>query len=600
VRRWLLPLSLTALTAAAVGVAVWNLKPSLPRPVVTRLALSTPEGALTSLGRNLITVSPDGTRLVYYIDGRPVLRDLSEFESRAVPGGFGRAVFSPDGQSLAVYSAADNTIKRLEVGGSAAVTVCRSDDVFGMTWDTSGIISGQGAKGIFRCRTDGSAPEQIATVENDEEADQPQILPDGKAVLFTVAKIVDGPTRWDTARIVVQSLTSPERKVLVDGGSSSRYIRSGHILYARGGIVFAVPFDAARREITGRAVGVVEGVSRSAGVTGGAHFTVSNTGHLFYISGPASTASNQRAIALADRAGVVTRLPVPPGPYVNTRVSRDGRSLAVGTDDGKEAAIWIYQLDGKSAMRRLTLEGRNQFPIWSPDGERVAFQSDRGGDRAIYVQRVDGSSPAVRLTKPEAVDAHVPESWSPDGRYILFSLGKGSTFTLWSLSVADGKAAPLGVTSQNTTGAVFSPDGKWIAYSAGSGVLGSNDGGVFVQPFPVTGSVYPAPRAIIDFHPVWAPDGKELIYVASAGTGQLVSVKVAAQAGLTFGTPVTSPARVTAGRIAPQTRAHDIMPDGRFVGLIDPAQTEVVRRASEIRVVFNWFEELKARVQPNR
>ena len=457
-RRWLLPLSLAAFMATAVGVAVWSLRPPLPRPVVTRFALSIPKGTVTSLGRNLLAVSPDGMRLVYYVDGRPVLRDLSEFEARAVPGAFGRAAFSPDGQSLAVYSAADNTIKRLEVGGGAAVTVCRSDDVYNMTWDTSGIISGQGARGVFRCRTDGAAPEQLASVEKDEVADQPQILPDGKAVLFTIARIADGPTRWDTARIVVQSLTSKERKTLVDGGSSGRYVPSGHLLYARGGIVFAVPFDAARRQITGRAVGVVEGVSRAGGgVTGGAHFTVSNTGHLFYISGPVNTAASERAIAQADRAGVVTRLPIPPGPYVQTRVSRDGKSLAVGTDDGRNAAIWTYRLDGKTAMQRLTLEGRNQFPVWSPDGERVAFQSDRGGDKAIFVQRVDGSKPAERLTKPEAIDAHVPESWSPDGRYLLFSLGRGSTFTLWSLSVADGKIVPLGVTSENTTGACFRP-----------------------------------------------------------------------------------------------------------------------------------------------
>ena len=71
------------------------------------------------------------------------------------------------------------------------------------------------------------------------------------------------------------------------------------------------------------------------GLNGGAQFAVSNTGHLFYIPGPAGTGTAERIIALADRAGLVTRLTVPPGPYVHTRVSRDGTRLAVGSDDGK-------------------------------------------------------------------------------------------------------------------------------------------------------------------------------------------------------------------------------------------------------------------------
>ena len=60
------------------------------------------------------------------------------------------------------------------------------------------------------------------------------------------------------------------------------------------------------------------------------------------------------------------------------------------------------------------------------------------------------------------------------------------------------------------------------------------------------------------------------------------------------------PARVTADRTSGQTRAYDILPDGRFVRFVSAAETEAPGAAlgltAEIRLVINWFEELKQRV----
>jgi TolB protein len=41
---------------------------------------------------------------------------------------------------------------------------------------------------------------------------------------------------------------------------------------------------------------------------------------------------------------------------------------------------------------RLTSEGRNEYPHWSPDGRFVTFTSNRDGKEAIYVMRADGTS----------------------------------------------------------------------------------------------------------------------------------------------------------------------------------------------------------------
>jgi hypothetical protein len=605
-RRWML--AAVAAVILACGL-LWIRWPSPSRAAIVRFALSKFDGQLMIMARHHIAASPDGSRLVYYSNGRAFLRDLSEADARPLlpPGTYvGQTAFSPDGRSVAAWFGEYGGIKRMEIRGGAPVAVCRADNVFGMTWDQSGIVIGQGAKGIIRCPANGGgAPQQLASVEAGEEADGPQILPGGNTLLFTIAKTAEGPSRWDTARVVVQSLESHERKTVLEGGSAARYVPTGHVLYARGGTIFAIPFDVSRARVSGQAVAVVQGVRRTAGgVTGGAQFAVSNNGHVFYIPGPLTAATSERTIVLADRTGMVTRLPIPPGPYVHTRASRDGTRLAVGTDDGKDAAVWIGGLREKS-LQRLTMEGRNRYPIWSPDGTRVAFQSDRGGERAIYVQRVDGTGRAERLAGAQDGESLIPESWSPDGRWILLSLEKGSEFSLWALSVQDGKLRPLDVRSQRMIGATFSPDGRWIAYSLFGGndrTLLSPDRGVFVQPFPATGAIYQAPKVLIDFHPVWGPDGRELMYVPAAASGQLATVRVTAHDGLTFGAPVTSPSRITANHLNLQARAYDVLPDGRLVGLIDASEPDgsLTNGTSEIRVVLNWFEELKARVQPGR
>jgi Tol biopolymer transport system component len=342
---------------------------------------------------------------------------------------------------------------------------------------------------------------------------------------------------------------------------------------------------------------VLEGVRRSFfGATGTAHFAVSASGTLLYVPGPATTSAGELALAVADRAGDVTLLPTPSGPYVHTRASPDGTRLAIGSDNGREAIVWILPLRGEVPIRRLTLEGRNRFPIWSPDGQRIAFQSDRGGDRAIYSQRVDGSGVAERLTVAGQNEAHIPESWSPDGAHLSFAVARGAGYSLAMLSLRDKRVTPFGgVQSREPIGSVFSPDGKWVAYASSPRTGGgrSPDRGIFLQPFPATGEVFQAPKQELDFHPAWGRNGAELVFVPSASSGRLAILGVGTRPALTFTTPVTVPQEVMADRTSGTFRAWDILPDGRFVGLASAAGR---LSSTEIRVVLNWFEELKQKV----
>jgi Tol biopolymer transport system component len=601
--RRALPIVATAVVMSAmVGAAAWTLKPAPPAPSspVTRFALTLGEGqTFTTNNAQSLGLSPDGTRLVYAANLQLYLRSLSELDARPIPGTLQTTltpvapVFSPDGQSIAFYSQDDRAIKKIAVSGGAAITICPADTpLLGMTWDASGIIFGQSSKGILRVSANGGQPSVIASVKSGEVAASPQVLPGGDWVLFTVATTERGG--WDRAQIVVQSLKTAERKTLITGGSDARY-EPGHIVYAFGGVLFAVPFDLQHLAVTGGQVPVVEGVKRSGSAAyGTAHLAISSTGSLAFIPGPVTTSAGQSDLALIDRSGTVQPLKLPPGAYEYPRLSPDGKRIAVETDDGKEAIVWIYDVSGSTSIRRLTLGGRNRVPVWAADGEHVAFQSDREGDLAIWWQRADGTTPAERLTKPDDKDtAHVPESWSPDGKTLLFSVAKGSSYAVAALSLPDKKVTLVGGTqSAQPPSAAFSPDGRWIAYS--TNVLGSGNGRLFVQPFPTTGATYPISKGS-GIHAMWAPDGKELFYVPGNG---LSGVSVTTRPAFTFGNPAPMP-RPFFERGATFERNNDITRDGKqFIGVVAAGQSTATgaAAASQIQVVLNWFEELKARV----
>ena len=615
--RRVVPFVATALVAGAIGASVArSLRSSSAAPVVSRFTVPLPQGqAFTNDGRHVVAISPDGTHIVYVANGRLYRRTMANLESTPIPGtesrqGVLNPVFSPDGQSIAFWVADDHTIKRMAVNGGAPVTICTAERPTGITWDARGILFGQGPEGVLRVAAAGGEPERLVRVNEGEIAHGPQMLPDGRHVLFTVATGTSAD-RWDKAKVVLQSLDSGDRKTLIDGGSDGRVLPTGHIVYALGGTLFAVPFDLRRLEVTAGSVPVVEGVRRGNTPEmnpGVAHFSVSNTGALIYVPGPLSPTAADRKLVRIDLKGGIKALELPPGRYETPRVSPDGKHVAFGTEDVKEAIVWIYDLAGTSSMRRLTVGGRNRYPIWSADGQRVAFQSDREGDFGIFWQRADGTGPAERLTTPEPRTSHLPESWSPKGDRFLFSsvATGGGGASLWTYSLKDRKVEPFGGVRLSVAMlpcADFSPDGRWVTYlSDETGVTG-----VYVQPFPATGAKYPISKGRA-LSPVWSPDGKSIVYAENTSyttdprTGNLVVVSLTMEPTFTFGNPVvaTSGAIQTGALSAPNSpRKFDLAPDGTIIGMVEADQSSSQSGALRIEVVLNWLEELKARA-PSR
>ena len=557
-------LVVAALTAA--GTLSWRTAPA--GPAVARFELTLPQDqAPSTTARRIVAVSPDGTQIVYAADRRLYLRSIGDLTPRPISGtdivgaGGGLSgltdpvfspltdpVFSPDGQWIAFFIVSRAAIGKIPAAGGAPVAIADGGGM-GLHWSGDAILFGQAGAGIMRVSANGGTPELVVRVDEGQVAYGPQMLPDGETVLFTLAEGIG----WDNAQIVAQSLRSGDRTVLIKGGSDARYLETGHIVYAVRGVLFGVLFDAQSLAVTGGAFPLVEGVGRApTATTGVAQFAVSPTGTLIYLPGPVSSLTAQIAIGRFDRNGSAAPLKVPTGLYLSPRVSPDGTRLAFGSDDGKEAAIWVHDLAGTSATRRLTFGGGNRFPVWSPKGDTL-----------------------------------------------LFNVTKGSTVSLWTLSLQDRKAAPFpGVESSIPTTAMLSPDGRWIAYSTRQGAQGALSV-VYVQPFPATGAVYQISGSSEDgHHPVWSADGRELFYIPGPGT-QLASVRITTSPAFVSSTVAPVVMRFQNDAPTAPARNYDVSRDGTFIGLMPGGVPTGDRAAMQFVVVLNWFEELKRLVPVN-
>ena len=591
-----LVIAATLLTAAVM----WALWPETPPAAPTKLTIPFPRGMhVNATQRRVVTVSPDGKLIAYtaYPPAALYLRALDSFDSVPIKGTEDRVatgpVFSPDGKSIVNWASLEQTLQRISISGGAPATLCATELPSGVSWSDSGIVFAN-TEGIFEVAPEGGTPVSLVKSSPSTIVFGPQMLPGGNAILYTQADASGGTERWDAGHIVVQPLGGGAPKVIIDGGTDGRYVSSGHIVFARSGVVYAAAFDVATLTLTSKAVPVIEGVMRGTGTFGSGtiHLSVSTNGVLAYFPGPLVPIAANVQIALFDFTGNKQALPPAAGPYQSPRLSPDGTRIAFVIDDGRDANVWIYDLGTDLAPRRLTFGGNNRSPAWSADGKRVAYRSDREGAMAIYWQPADGTGAAERLTPVTKGTVDWPDAFSPDGRLMLFDRTANGRTTLWQLSLGDRQESRVGaIESSLLTGAVFSPDGKWIAYA-------NREPGrrnvLFVEPFPPTGSPFQVSLPNDDaHHPVWSPDGNDLFYTPGPGT-RMTRLAVMRGAAFASGEPTTLN-RPFANNAGSTDRPYDITRDGkRFLSVTD-LSTEP-GQGDSINVVVNWFAELRAKV----
>ena len=592
--RRALPFAATAaVVGIVVGLAVWALRPTDPRPVI-RSTHVLPEGHLfPDPGRQVVANSLGGEHFVYTAIAGLYLRAMDTLEEGLIPGTEGAFTvvpfFSPDGQSVGYFDTGSQQMKRVGLTGGASIVIADSGLLYGASWGPDGTILYGQPDGIWQVSENGGEPEHVIATAPGEQAYGPQRLPGDDWVLFTLARAA-GASRWDEVDIIAESLTSGERRVIRSGGSDARYVTTGHLVYARAEVLYAMPFDVGRLEATGNPVPVVQGVRRAvnpAANNGAAFYAFSTNGTLVYAFGN-RVADASNALAWIDLAGQQETLDLPRGDYTHPRFSPDGQWLAFGRQEGVSAEnVWVYEVSGATTMRRLTEGGSNRYPVWSGDGTYVAFQSDREGDRGIFWQRADGTGPVERLTMPEADTVHIPEAWSPTDGRLAFSAQVGNAVELWLWTVADRTAERFGdLQSTQLFNTVFSPDGQWMAYTQRGGVVA-----VYVQSVSAPETRFQlGPDEGVAHHPLWAPDGNRLFYFAGALP---MAVDVRTQPTVGFGRPVS-----LAGlpfNVGPSISLnHDVAPDGsRFVATFPGGVDDDGSPRNQLILVQRWFEELR-------
>jgi Tol biopolymer transport system component len=546
-----------------------------------------------------VSLSPDGRRLAFTASqGANALagatlwvRDLETLDARQLPGteNASSPFWSPDGKSIAF---ADGTmLKKIELSGGSPQKIADSPTTVGMgAWNKDGVIvfGTRGPGPLYRVPATGGTPVPLSAIY-ESQADRghsfPVFLPDQKRFLY-----VRLSGRDDIEGVYVRSIDDKP-----DGDSGARLVRvklgplavadhgqGRQLLFIRDGTLMSQPFDADRVELSGDAQPVAEHV----GSAGSFSFFASGGDVLAYRTG-ASTPVNAEQLTWHDRKGselarVGEPLPVSTG-TASVALAPDGRRAAVMLSQVVAPDLWLVDLERGLPTRLTSSEAPDASPAWSPDGRRLAFRSSRADNSSfdIYWKDVDGTAEETPIA-PKLTPG-MPNDWSADGRFILFSRAADpSNSDLFALSVEEKVVHTVLQTPFSELAAQLSADGRWMAYV--SNESGQNE--VYVRPFtiadgkPSVGSKWRV-STTGGVVPHWRRDGKELFYRSAAGDFMAVDVKVAGETVQTSLPHKLFPS-------IPGVHAWDVSADGQRFLIANPLRTTTAPSADPVTVVLNW------------
>ena len=598
-RRWVaLPWIVACLLAAgALGLIVFPFhRAATPAPLM-RFSIPPPPQSTFS---NWLALSPDGRHLALSVAGadnvtRLWVRSLDSLSSRPLAGTEGVSsvsfFWSFDSRFL-VFQLADK-IKKIDISGGPPQTLCGAPGyMLGGDWNADGVILfGSNIGPLMRISSVGGTAAPVTSMEasrGDLFHSDPVFLSDGKHFLYfrhssqpgnqgVFAGSLDARPGEQSLNRIQPADFSPAYTPAREGSSP------GRLLFLRDRTLMALPFDERRVTTDGEPVPVVEQVGT---VLSRAYFSVSRNGVLVYRGGAAA----QSQFIWFDRAGhIVSRVGQsklgPEGEYQGAALSRDGSRLAYSrptTTVGWQ--IWILDLARGTESRVTFLPEGARSPVWSPDGRHLAFSSMTGN--GVFVQETDEHAKVEKIAGQEAA---IADSWSADGRFLLFTQ---DTNQLDILAIPDplgkdrGNPIKVAATEFNEMHAQVAPDCHWVAYD--SDETGPPE--IYVRSFPpgdgkdekwlVSSNGGTQPR--------WRADGKELYYVAPGNTIMAVDVTTSP----TFRSARPHALFSSPGLVAGDSRRfhYDVTGDGKRFLMIAPVEGGTPDTAT---VVLNWDASLK-------
>ena len=635
VSRWRWPLLWAAsLVVVAVGTVVMTTggdEGALPLELATlEVAFPFPDDHPLEFGESF-ALSPDGQSVVYPSTDRALyVWGFDEREAERIPDSErGRnPFFSPDGLSIGFRRGGEIVIAPR--GGGEPRIVCRCGHGRGATWGTDEAGNGmiifsqrptltpgleiEEPGGLFRIPATGGSPVRLTTPEESEGEHNhifPQILPGGQAVLFTV---------WTRGRIGVLDLRTRDDAVLIDEATHPRYVPSGHLVFTRGGELFAVAFDPDRLKITSKPVPVLDGLVAFQPVMG--YFDVSASGSLAYVKGPIPTSRSNYRSSLFDRQGHEEPFPIPVDwkDLTNTleaprafqyppALSPDGLRIAVARGGTSNSDLWVTE-PGREEPIRLTfgpdIETVNAAPVWGPRGEKIIFARGKWQEPEsldLYSVAANGTAPPEPLLVIERGQS--PESVSPDGRLLIYSeLHPQTGWDIWALPL-DGEGEPFVLVDSPGYDRVasLSPDGRWLLYQSDE----SGQRQVYVQPFPGPGRPIPMTRREDRAgFPAWSRDGQEIFYRISGDPASMWAVPAPQPGSVDSARPTDlefdrgEPQKLfelKAAGVPAGVPGYQVTSEGKFLFMTFDSED---RPATELTVVANWFLELERLVPSGR
>jgi Tol biopolymer transport system component/predicted Ser/Thr protein kinase len=587
---WIAAAVLAVVAAAASWIAYRATRPAELKPLV-RLEVDLGHDVyLNALGGSDIVLSPDGARIAYISQNHLFTRRLDEPNATELPITPGATIpfFSPDGQWIGFV--AGGKLRKISVEGGVEIALCDTAASYtGADWGENGniIASLRVSGGLSQVSSAGGTPAPVTELEGEERTHRwPQVLPGGKAVLFTAENATVG---FDDAKIDVVTLANHHRKNLLRGGTYGRYVPApgdkGYLTYVSRGTLFAVRFDPEKLETSGAPVPVLQQVSYSA-MFGSAKVSFSRSGTLVYRSREID--ASRVIIRWMDANGKSQPLLDRPGLFVNPHFSPDGERLAVANDDAR-SGIWIYDIR-RDTLSPLSGEKNATHPAWTPDGRYIVYQSADG----MSFARSDGGSRAGLLNQSK--EFQYPSAFSPDGRTLAFYQSGPQGFELWTLPVeregeklTAGKPEIFQGTNFGNRGASFSPDGRWLAYSSNE----SGSSQIYVRAFPDKGGQWQV-STNGGTAPIFSRNGKDLLYYDIPD--DRIMVASYAPKGDTF---VAEKPRVWSAQSVALTMAgavgaqYDLAPDGKRIAVATYAGGSPQQNAGHVIFLEDFIDELQ-------
>jgi Tol biopolymer transport system component len=582
--RSTLPWAVAALAVAgAIGIGLrrGGERPPESRPL-TAFGILMPEEYFLALSQTpLLDLSADGRTLLFSAQGKRSAsifrRSFDRMAISRIEGteGAENPALSPDGRSIAFF--AGGMLRKITADGGTSVVVAEALAPRGVSWapDGSLIFSPLYTSPLFKVVATGGKAVAVTTLDaakGERSHRWPQVLPDGRTVIFTVG-LAGSPGDYDGANIDAQRLDTGERRTVLRGARMARYTALGYLVYQRAKTLLAVKFNPERLEIIGEPFTIQEGVGGEPS-SGAGYFSVSAVGTVAVA--PEASIPNDRVLVLADHAGRETPLTAPAAPFNHPRFSPDGKRLAfaIGSGSGGDDDVYVLEL-ASQRMQRLTFGQGHGMPLWSRDGQRIVFTNGRSGETGLGMKAADGSGEAVAIVN--STEFLLADSWLADGRRLVVTNSQRSINLQILDPGAGGKMTPLSASPlAGASAAAFSPDGRYVAYT--STETGTDE--VIVETFP-TGRGKWQVSVAGGMTPVWSRDGRTLYFVAGEG---LMAVDVNTNDVFRGGVPRA----LFTGPYVLHTviqRNYDVGPDGRFVLVKRQINTS---KPGEILVLDGW------------